>query len=174
LESPKDIMNQLRDRRCPASNAETLLEWPNAEVFFLTACRCQLAGYATGDVACWEVGWQGASRLLPLADAKRIMAEVACFARILHRTHARALAVLPYCCGRVTPDECLLVRLIGAAQRGQLVAAGCLAEELTNNEDHVALVDAASDLGCALRESGLVFADGAGTEPAVVNPRGMH
>jgi hypothetical protein len=165
-------MNQTRDRR-PISNAEILLQWPNAEVFFLTACRCQLAGYATGDVACWELGWQGASKLLPLPDAKRIMAEMACFARVLHHTHARALAVLPYCCGRVRPDECLLVRLIGAAQRGELVAAGRLAAELTNNEEHVALVDAASDLAGALRESGLVFAGGE-TAPAVLAPRAVH
>ena len=165
-------MDQPRDHRRPASDAGNLLGWPNAEVFFLTAFRCQLAGYATGDVACWEVGWQGASRLLPLADAKRIMAELAYFARVLHRIHARSLAVLPYCCGRVTPDECLLVRLIGAAQRGQLFAAGRLAQELTDSEDHVELVDAASDLGCALRESGLVFAGE--TTPAVFAARGVH
>jgi len=167
-------MDQPRDCRRPAAHAETLVHWPDPEVFFLTAFRCQLAGYATGDVACWELGWQGASKLLPLADAKRIMAEVAYFARVLHRTHARALAILPYCCGRVTPDECLLVRLIGAAQRGQLVAAGRLAAEVTNSEDRVALVDAASDLGCALRECGLVFAGGGATAPTVLAPRDLH
>jgi hypothetical protein len=167
-------MDHPHDRRRPIANAGTLLEWPDAEVFFLTAFRCQLAGYETGDVACWETGWQGASRLLPLADAKRIMAEVAHFARVLRRTHARALAFMPYCCRRVTPDECLLVRLIGAAQRGQLVAAGRLAGELTDSEDHVELVDCASDLGCALRQGRLVFAGAGETTPAVLAPRGLH
>lgn len=165
-------MDQPREHARIIADARTLLGWPNAEVFFLTAFRCQLAGYATGDIDCWETGWQGASRLLPLADAKRIMAEVTHFARVLRRTHARALAVLPYCCRHVTPDECLVVRLIGAAQQGQLVAAGGLAGELTDNNDHVELVDCASDLGHALRQSGLVFARETALDP--VAPRGLH
>src|SRR5262249_8379912 len=165
-------MDQPREHARFIADARTLLGWPNAEVFFLTAFRCQLAGYATGDIDCWETGWQGATRLLPLPDAKRIMAEVTHFARVLRRTNARSLAFLPYCCRRVTADECLVVRLIAAAQRGQLVAAGRLAGELTDNEDHVALVDCASDLGHALRQSGLVFAGEEALD--ALAPRGLH
>jgi len=167
-------MDQPHERRRLVSDAGSLLEWPNAEVFFLTAFRCQLAGYETGDVACWETGWQGARRLLPLADAKRIMAEVAHFCRVLRRAPARSLTFLPYCCRRVTPDECLLVRLIGIAQRGQLLEAGLLAEELTHGEDRVELVDAASDLGGALRGSGLVFAGPDNHATPVLAARALH
>jgi len=52
-------------RRVPTTS---IAEWPDAEVFLLTALRCWLAGYETGDIACWELAWQGVSRNRPIAE----------------------------------------------------------------------------------------------------------
>jgi hypothetical protein len=46
------------------------------EVFLLAAFRCWLAGYETGDVACWELAWQGVSRSVRLGDAKRAASDI--------------------------------------------------------------------------------------------------
>jgi len=135
----------------------TLAEWPAPEVFFLTALRCRLSGYETGDVNCWELAWQGASKMLPLDDAKRTMAEVAYFTRVLRSTLQQRFVFLPYCCGRFTHEERLAVLLVSAAQHGELVAAGGLARRLTGNDQHVQLVDAALDLARALKRGGMLL-----------------
>ncbi|MGA2129115.1 MAG: hypothetical protein ABSG76_23535 [Xanthobacteraceae bacterium] len=46
--------------------------------------------------------------------------------------------------------------LVRAAQRGDLVTAGGLARRLTGNDQHFELVDAALDLGRALKRAGVV------------------
>jgi hypothetical protein len=167
-------MDQSHDRTSSDTTTRKLAEWPDAEVFFLTAFRCWLAGYETGDVACWELAWQGASRLLPLADVKRTIVEVGQFTRMFRQTLGRSFTYLPYCCGRVTAEECLAVQLVGAAQRGELVAAGQLAHRLTGNDDHVGFVDAACDLGSAFKQSGLTFGLAAAPIRTGVARRGLH
>jgi hypothetical protein len=151
-------MNELDDDVRIMLPIDRLAEWPDAAVIFLTTFRCWLAGYETGDVACWELGWKGASRLLPLRQTKRLIAEISHFTRVFRDTLARRFTFLPYCCGRATPEECLAVQLVAAAQRGALAAAGRLAHQLTGADDHVALVDAAAEVGAALRESELTLA----------------
>jgi hypothetical protein len=37
----------------------SIAKWPKAEVILLTTFRCWLAGYETGDIASWELAWQG-------------------------------------------------------------------------------------------------------------------
>ena len=72
----KRSMTESRNDVRPRVPTTSISEWPDAEVFFLTAFRCWLSGYETGDIACWELAWQGVSRKRPLADAKRIIAEL--------------------------------------------------------------------------------------------------
>jgi hypothetical protein len=134
---------------------KTLAEWPAPEVFFLTALRYWLSGYETGDVDCWELAWQGASKMLPLDDAKRTMAEVGYFTRVLRSTLEQRFMFLPYCCGRFTQEEQLATLLVSAAQRGEIAAAGGFARRLTGNNEHCALVDAALDLARALEHGGM-------------------
>jgi len=130
-------------------------DWPHAEVFLLVAFRCWLAGYETGDVACWELAWQGVSQTVQLADAKRIVAELAQFTRVFRKTLACRFVYLPHCCARVTVDERLAVQLIACAQLGELTRAVELARKLSANDDHIDLVDAACDLGAVLKQAEL-------------------
>jgi hypothetical protein len=43
--------------------------------------RCWLAGYDTGDISCWENGWNEYSRTLGAERAKRAVTELACWVR---------------------------------------------------------------------------------------------
>jgi hypothetical protein len=133
----------------------SIADWPDADVFFLVAFSCWLAGYETGDVACWELAWQGVSTTVPLADAKRIVAELAQFTRVFRKTLACRFVYLPYCCARVTDDEHLALRVVACAQRGELPQAVELVRKLCANDDHVDLVNAACDLGAVLKQAEL-------------------
>jgi hypothetical protein len=94
-------MTESRNDVRPQVPTTSIAEWPDAEVFLLTAFRCWLAGYETGDIACWELAWQGVSRKRPLADAKRIIAELGQFTRVFRQTLTCRFVYLPYCCGRI-------------------------------------------------------------------------
>ena len=53
--------------------------------------RCWLAGYDTGDIACWENGWNEYTRALGTERAKRAVTELACWvARCAPRPRARS------------------------------------------------------------------------------------
>jgi hypothetical protein len=148
-------MSKTGDDVCPRVTMTSIADWPDAEVFFLVAFRCWLAGYETGDVACWELAWQGVSKTVQLADAKRIVAELAQFTRVFRKTLACRFVYLPYCCARVTTDEHLAVQFVACAQHGELPKAVELARKLSANDDHVDLVHAACDLGAVLKQAEL-------------------
>jgi hypothetical protein len=148
-------MNRSGGDRGPRVNMTSMKDWPHAAAFLLVAFRCWLAGYETGDVACWELAWQSVSRTVPLADAKRIVAELAQFTRVFRKTLACRFVYLPYCCARVTADEHLAIELIACAQFGEMTRAVEMARKLSANDNHVDLVNAACDLGEALRQAEL-------------------
>ena len=139
----------------PRVSMTSTADWPRAEVLLLIALRCWLAGYETGDVACWELARQGVSRTVQLADAKRIVAELAQFTRVFRKTLACRFVYLPHCCARVTADERLAIRFIACAQLGELTRAVELARRLSANDDHIDLVHAACDLGAVLKRAEL-------------------
>ena len=142
----------------PPVPTSSIAEWPKAEVILLTALRCWLAGYETGDIACWELAWHGLARIVPLPDAKRVVAELGQFARVFRGTLTCRFVYLPHCCSRVTADECLALQLVSCAQAGQSDSADACALRLSRNENHAELVAAAIDLGHALSEAHLTLA----------------
>lgn len=151
----------------------SIAEWPKAEVILLTVFRCWLAGYETSDITCWELAWQGLARTVPLTDAKRIIAELGQFARVFRATLANRFVYLPHCCGRVTVDECLALRLVACAQGGDMNCASECAYRLSQNQSHAALVGAASDLAEALRQAGLTLTT-TGEEASFHSGRALH
>jgi len=54
--------------------------------------RCWLAGYDTGDIACWENGWNEYARALGTERAKRAVTELACWVRAVRATASRKIA----------------------------------------------------------------------------------
>jgi hypothetical protein len=141
----------------PRVSMTSMADWPRAKVSLLVAFRCWLSGYETGDVACWELAWQSVSRTVQLADAKRIVAELAQFTRVFRETLTCRFAYLPYCCSRVTADEHLAIQFIACAQIGELTRAIELARKLSANDDHIDLVNAACDLGAVLKQAELLL-----------------
>jgi len=162
------------DDVCPRVSMTSIADWPHAEVFFLVAFRCWLAGYETSDVACWELAWQGVSQTVQLADAKRIVAELAQFTRVFRKTLACRFVYLPYCCTRVTTDERLAVQLVACAQLGELPRAVELARKLSANDDHVDLVSAAYDLGAVLKQAELSLTDAGSSGMPCDGGRSLH
>ena len=170
----KRSMTESRNDVRPRVPTTSISEWPDAEVFLLTAFRCWLAGYETGDIACWELAWQGVSRKRPLADAKRIIAELGQFTRVFRQTLTCRFVYLPYCCGRITDEECLALQLVACAQQGKFVGAAQLAHKLSNNDDHADIVRAASDLGDALKQAALTLTYAGMSETLADNGHALH
>jgi hypothetical protein len=53
--------------------------------------RCWLAGYDTGDISCWENGWNAYARALGTERAKRAVTELACWVRAVRATASRKI-----------------------------------------------------------------------------------
>src|SRR4030042_6139507 len=53
--------------------------------------RCWLAGYDTGDIACWETGWNAYARVLGTERAKRAVTELACWVRAVRASASRKI-----------------------------------------------------------------------------------
>ena len=57
--------------------------------------RCWLAGYDTGDIACWETGWNAYARALGTERAKRAVTELACWVRAVRASASRKIEYAP-------------------------------------------------------------------------------
>ena len=66
--------------------------------------RCWLAGYDTGDIACWENGWNEYNRLLGTERAKRAVTELACWVRAVRASASRKIEYYPFGCAGFCAD----------------------------------------------------------------------
>lgn len=98
--------------------------------------RCWLAGYDTGDIACWENGWNEYARALGAERARRAVTELACFVRAVRASASRKIAYSPFGCPGFCADECLAISLIAASQHHRCPAMRACALALTGS-DHV-------------------------------------
>ena len=60
--------------------------------------RCWLAGYDTGDISCWEHGWNAYSHVLGAERAKRAVTELACWVRAVRSSASRKIEYYPFGC----------------------------------------------------------------------------
>jgi hypothetical protein len=100
---------------CPEQCPARLLD-RKPERLVVTGLRCCMAGYAYGDIACWETAWQSYCSELGTADARRLMGELQFWVRTLRSESVRAIDVFPHGCGNVCRDECMALSLIAALQ----------------------------------------------------------
>lgn len=115
--------------------------------------RCWLAGYDTGDIACWETGWNEYNRALGAERAKRAVTELACFVRTLRGCASRKIEYYPFGCAAFCPDECMAVSLIAASQHQRCPAMQACALALTGASSVDSVIDAASAFGAVLQDS---------------------
>jgi len=126
-----------------------------AERLVVLGMRGWLAGYETGDIACWEAVWDDFCRELGPARAKRVVSELAGWIRVLRAETCRTIDCYPRPCKFMCRDECLALRLVSGCQRGLKPLACDSACELIANARIEELVSAAECLAAVLADAGL-------------------
>lgn len=115
--------------------------------------RCWLAGYDTGDIACWETGWNAYARVLGTERAKRAVTELACWVRAVRASASRKIEYYPYGCAGFCRDECMAISLIAASQHHRCPAMRACALALTGSSLVEPVIDAANAFADALQEA---------------------
>ena len=115
--------------------------------------RCWLAGYDTGDIACWENGWNEYARLLGTERAKRAVTELACWVRAVRATASRKIEYYPFGCSGFCADECMAISLIAASQHQRCPAMRACALALTGSDLVEPVIDAANAFADVLGEA---------------------
>lgn len=144
----------------------------DAEVLALSTLRMIAAGYSTGDVACWDMAYAGAERLLRPEIAGRLVASVTTLVRAVRAERPQAWSFMPVTCCRVTGDEATIVRLMTVSRGGDPLAITAAASDVTGR-------DASSCLETAARIVAQVLEEAAGAlveqEPAKCRrPAALH
>ena len=115
--------------------------------------RCWLAGYDTGDIACWETGWNEYARALGPARAKRAVTELACWVKAVRASAARKIEYYPFGCIGFCADECMAISLIAASQHHRCPAMRACALALTGSDLVEPVIDAANAFADALQDA---------------------
>lgn len=115
--------------------------------------RCWLAGYDTGDISCWENGWNAYARALGTERAKRAVTELACWVRAVRATAARKIEYSPVSCPGFCADECMAISLIAASQHHRCPAMRACALALTGSDLVDPVLDAANVFADVLQEA---------------------
>ena len=115
--------------------------------------RCWLAGYDTGDIACWETGWNEYSRALGAERAKRAVTELACWVRAVRASASRKIEYFPYGCAGFCADECMAISLIAASQHQRCPAMRACALALTGSDLVDPVIDAANAFADVMQEA---------------------
>jgi hypothetical protein len=115
--------------------------------------RCWLAGYDTGNIGCWENGWNEYYRVLGPQRAKRAVTELACWVRAVRASAARKIEYSPFGCPGFCADECMAISLIAASQHHRCPAMRACALALTGSDLVDPVIDAANAFADALEEA---------------------
>jgi hypothetical protein len=115
--------------------------------------RCWLAGYDTGDISCWEHGWNEYSRVLGAERAKRAVTELACWVRAVRSSAARKIEYYPFACPGFCTDECMAISLIAASQHHRCPAMRACALALTGSDLVEPVISAANGFADVLEEA---------------------
>jgi hypothetical protein len=115
--------------------------------------RCWLAGYDTGDISCWENGWNEYSRALGAERAKRAVTELACWVRAVRASATRKIEYCPVGCPGFCADECMAISLIAASQHHRCPAMRACALALTGSDLVGPVIDAANAFADALQDA---------------------
>ncbi|MHA1134697.1 MAG: hypothetical protein ACTSRM_10515 [Alphaproteobacteria bacterium] len=115
--------------------------------------RCWLAGYDTGDIGCWEKGWNEYNRVLGASRAKRAVTELACWVRAVRSSASRKIQYYPLARPGFCNDECMAISLIAASQHHRCPAMQACALALTGSDLVEPVIDAANAFADALQEA---------------------
>jgi hypothetical protein len=122
--------------------------------------RCWLAGYDTGDIACWETGWNEFSRHLGTERAKRAVTELACWVRTIRGCACRPIEYFPFGCSAFCRDERYAISLIAASQHQHCPAMRACAFALTGSSFIDPVMEAASSFAHAMQDADQLLSPG--------------
>ncbi|MCL4767652.1 MAG: hypothetical protein KJZ80_15610 [Hyphomicrobiaceae bacterium] len=113
--------------------------------------RSWLAGYQTGDIACWEQAWAVYSNALGPQQARPAMTDLACWVRAIQNAACRSIEVYPAQCAGFCRDECMAIAMVAASQHGACPALRACAWALLESSTIDEVVEGAQCLGATLR-----------------------
>jgi len=88
--------------------------------------RAWIAGYQTGEIACWEEAWQAYNDALRPASAREVVSILACWVRSIKDNARREIEVFPVGCRGFCRDECLAISMVAACQHdARPIIRGC-------------------------------------------------
>lgn len=126
-----------------------------AERLVLFGLRGWLAGYETGDIACWEAVWNEHARTLSPRLAKPVVTELSALVRSLRSEACRTVAFYPPACRMMCRDECLVLGLLTGCQIEAWTAAGAAASQLAGGRTGTAILGCGRDYAAALAAADL-------------------
>ena len=129
-----------------------------AENLLFSVFRCWMAGYATGDAACWDIAWEGLAREMPEENAKPLFGEFHHFVRTLRATADNEIGWRPAACRALCRDECFILAMVDAAQRDDKVQLLKAAAHLLGHDGMHSALDATIALARSLARAGLFIA----------------
>jgi hypothetical protein len=141
------------DKQGPGGRRRAIPVRSGAEWLVGVGFRCWLAGYDTGDIGCWESGWNEYNRVLGPSRAKRAVTELACWVRTLRSTASRKIEYYPFGCSGFCPDECMAISLIAASQHQRCPAMQACALALTGSDFVEPVIDASNAFADVLQDA---------------------
>lgn len=117
-----------------------------------------MAGYDTGDIACWETVWNEHASALGAKAAKPVVAELSAMVRLLRCEGCPMARFYPPPCRFLCRDECLVLGLVSACQEKAWAAADAAARKLCGGNSATALIDGGRSYADALSEADLRLA----------------
>jgi hypothetical protein len=75
-----------------------------------------MAGYQTGDIACWEQAWNIYASELGSKSARVAMTDLGCWVRKIRDLSGREIETYPAGCRNFCRDECVAVAMVAASQ----------------------------------------------------------
>ena len=119
--------------------------------------RCWLAGYQTGDIACWEQAWDVFAGELGASRAKIAITELSCWTRAISQSALRPIEVFPRPCANFCRDECIAVSMVAASQHNACSALQTCAFALLENAEVDDVTEGAANFANALRSIDVVL-----------------
>lgn len=132
--------------------------------------RAWLAGYQTGDIACWEEAWAIYSNALGPQQARPVLTDLACWVRAICNTTCRWIEIYPGQCAGFCRDECMAISMIAASQHGACPVLRACARALLESTTIDEVVEGAQCLGATLRSCDRILSPAAISEAVALCP----
>ena len=113
--------------------------------------RYWLAGYRTGDIACWEKAWRAYANVMGATSAKQALTDLSCWVRAINNHAQRPLEAPAVDCDCFCRDECVAIAMISACQHNACPAMRACAFALLGCSMIAEVVEGAESFAATMR-----------------------